>query len=103
MGSKMTKEVEIDKNRESWMQLCLHLDGKDDVYLRVPTVWNDISKKWTGFIKTPETKRLIHGEGATSFDLQNSFNVCLDSLCKESKELADEILGMFMPAFYWED
>jgi len=85
------------------MELGLHLDGKGNLYLRVPTIWDSVKKQWIGFIKTPQTQRLIYGEGKNSFDLQNSFNECLVKLTEESKELNEEIFGMFMPAWYWED
>jgi len=86
----------------SYMELCMHLDGKEDIYLRIPTVWDDIKKQWIGFVKTPETKRLILGEGKTSFELQNSFNHCLSELMQESEALGKEIFEMFMPSFYYE-
>jgi|HubBroStandDraft_4_1064222.scaffolds.fasta_scaffold32474_5 hypothetical protein len=92
----MTKE-------KSYMELCLHIDGKENVYLRVPTVWDPIKKQWIGFIKTPITNRLIHGEGSTNFELENSFNVCMSKLMQESDELHREIFEMFMPTFYWEN
>lgn len=88
---------------KSYMQMCIHLDGKDDVYLRIPTVWDEIQKQWIGFIKTPLTQRLIAASGKNSFDLQNSFNVEISKLMHESEELGKEIFDMFMPAFYWGD
>lgn len=91
------------KKSESYMELCMHLDGQENVYLRIPTVWDDVDKKWRGFTKTPQSNRLIHGEGKTSFELQNSFNKAMRQMIEESDELAEEILAMFMPAFYWQD
>jgi len=90
-------------NEKSYMEMCIHLDGKDDVYLRIPTVWDDIKKQWIGFIKTPTTQKLIHGEGKTSFDLQNSMNKSISEAMHESKEMGEEIFSMFMPSFYWEE
>jgi hypothetical protein len=87
---------------KSYMELCLHVDGGENLYLRVPTVWNAVDKTWIGFIKTPKTQRLIHAEGKTSFDLQNSFNIEVSKVFKEGGQLAEEIFAMFMPAFYWE-
>lgn len=92
----------MKKNEQSYMEMCIHLDGKENIYLRIPTVWDDIEKQWIGFIKTPVTQRLIAGKGKTSFDLQNSFNVEMSKMMSESEELGKEIFSMFMPAFYWE-
>ena len=84
------------------MELCIHVDGSENRYLRVPTVWDDIKKQWIGFVKTPNSQRLIHGEGKNSFDLQNSFNNNMVKLVNENPELNEEVFGMFMPAFYYE-
>lgn len=94
----MKKELE-----KSYMELCIHLDGKENVYLRIPTLWDDVKKQWIGFIKTPNTQTLIYAEGKDSFDLQNSFNNKMSELFKSSDDLSEEIFGMFMPAFYWEE
>lgn len=91
------------KKDQSYMELCFHVDGGENLYLRVPTVWDDIKKQWIGFIKTPKTQRLIHGEGKTSFELQNSFNHAMNSIFQEGGEDAKEVFEMFMPAFYWEE
>lgn len=91
------------KKKYDYMEMCLQLDGKENVYLRIPTVWDSVQQQWVGFIKTPKTQRLIHGKGKNSFDLQNSFNEAMSAMIHESKEMGEEIFGMFMPAFYWED
>ncbi len=56
----MTKTAQFTN---SYMELCLHVDGGQNLYLRIPTVWDDINKQWIGFIKTPKSQRLIHAEG----------------------------------------
>ena len=91
------------KATESYMEMCLNLDGKENLYLRIPTVWDDIEKQWIGFIKTPITQRLISGNGKTSLDLQNSFNRAMSEEFKKGGEVAEELYAMFMPAFYYED
>ena len=48
------------KSTDSYIEMCLHLDGKENVYLRIPTVWDDVRKIWHAFIKTPITHKLIH-------------------------------------------
>ena len=90
------------KEIDSYMEMCLNIDTKENLYLRIPTVWDSIENQWVGFIKTPESKRLITGSGKTSFDLQNDFNKNISKMMQESEELGEEIYGMFMPAFYWE-
>jgi hypothetical protein len=60
----MTKPAQIGK---SYMELCFHIDGGDNLYLRVPTIWDDINKTWIVFMKTTKTKKLIHAEGKRLF------------------------------------
>ncbi len=91
------------KVQTSYMELCIHLDGKENVYLRVPTVWDAVKNQWIGFIKTPITQKLISASGKTSRELENAFNIEISKAMHESEELAEEIFGMFMPAFYWND
>ena len=86
----------------SYMQLCLKKDGKEDLYLKVPTLWDDVEKQWIGFIQTPTTKKLITAQGKDSFSLQNSFNVALKEVFDQQDSTAQELFDMFMPAFYWE-
>ncbi len=90
------------KKNDSYMELCVHVDGKENVYLRVPTVWDAVKKQWIGFIKTPTTQKLIAASGKDSFELQNNFNIELSKFIHD-KEYSDEIFSMFMPVFYWED
>ncbi len=91
------------KGTESYMEMCMHLDGKENVYLRIPTVWDEVKKTYLGFIKTPITKRLIHAEGKDSFSLQNAFNCEISAIFAKQDEFAKEVFEMFMPAFYWEE
>ena len=51
----MTKPAPVSN---SYMELCLHVDGEQNLYLRVPTVWDDIKKQWIGFVKTPKTQKM---------------------------------------------
>lgn len=90
------------KATDSYMEMCMHLEGKDNVYLRIPTVWDDIKKQWIGFIKTPITQHLIHAEGKDSFSLQNAMNHVISAIFAKQDDLAKEVFEMFMPAFYWE-
>lgn len=85
----------------SYMEVRLCLDGKEDLYLRVPKVWDAVDKSWIGFIKTPKTQKLISAKGKNYSDLQNSFNIEISKMTREIEELTEEIIGMFMPAWYW--
>jgi hypothetical protein len=87
----------------SYMQLCLHLNAEEDVYLRVPTVWDDVKKSWLGFIKTPKSQRLIHANGNDSFDLQNSFNREMRAVFQGGGAIAEELFNMFKPLAYWDE
>ncbi len=87
----------------SYMELCLNFDEKEPVYLRVPTLWDDVKEQWIGFVKTPITNKLIHASGKTSFDLQNDFNRKLSEIFERGDEFTKEVYEMFMPAFYWEE
>ncbi len=84
----------------SYMELCLRPPYGEDLYLRIPTVWDQSEKQWIGFIKTPSSKELIYGSGKDSMDLQNSFNKCLKEKM-ENPELQAEIMSMFKPLKDW--
>ncbi len=85
----------------SYMQLALRLEYGEDIFLRVPTAWDDFAKLWIGFIKTPKSKELIYGSGATSRELENSFNKALKEKL-ENPEMQGEIFSMFKPLKDWE-
>ncbi len=96
----MTKPAPVSK---SYMELCFHVDGGHNLYLRVPTVWDDKRKLWIGFVKTPKLQRLIHGEGKDSFDLQNSFNAAVSAFFEKGGELAEDAFSLFQPLSYWDE
>lgn len=96
----MTKPATISN---SYMELCFHVDGGQNIYLRVPTVWDDRKKMWIGFIKTPKTQKLIYGQGKDSFDLQNSFNSSIANFFEQGDAMSDEVFSMFQPLSYWEE
>ena len=83
------------------MQMGLRLEHNQDVFLRIPTVWNEPDKQWIGFIKTPITQTLIHGQGKDSMELQNSFNEKMKEAL-ENPKLQDEIFSMFKPLSEWK-
>jgi len=85
----------------SYMQLCMHLEGKSPVYLRVPTLWDAVNDQWIGFIQTPESRKIISAKGKDSFELQNDFNVAISKFLKD-KEMVEEVFAMFKPMEYWE-
>ena len=39
---KILDFMKKNNGTESYMEMCIHLEGKDNVYLRIPTVWDDI-------------------------------------------------------------
>ncbi len=84
----------------SYMQLCIRPQYGDDLFLRVPTVWDQMQKQWIGFVKTPSSKELIYGSGKTSQELEHSFNKALKEKL-ENPELTNEVLSMFKPLKDW--
>lgn len=96
----MTSPAPISK---SYMELCFHIDGSQNLYLRIPTLWDDTRKFFMGFIKTPKTQRLIHAEGKDSFQLQNSFNMAIMTALQKQDEFSDEVFSMFQPLSYWDE
>lgn len=88
---------------KSYMELCCHADGGQNLYLRVSTVWDDINKQWIGFIKTPKTQQLIHGKGKDSVELQNSFIRVMAPILEKGDVLAEEVFSLFQPLSYWEE
>ncbi len=94
------KNLEHKKDTNSYMQLCMDLEGKEKVYLMVPTYWDAVHKCWMGFVKTPQSRKILHSQGKDSFELQNNFNVILTKALKS--EIAEEVFSMFKPLEYWE-
>lgn len=93
------KNLKHEKETTSYMQLCLNLDGKNPLYLMVPTFYDDNKKEWSGFVKTPETKRMIFGVGKNSRELEQNFN---KHLSQSFEEIPEEAFSMFKPLEYWE-
>lgn len=87
---------------KSYLQMCLHLDGKPNLYLRVPTIWDHLNMQWIAYVKTPKTRGLIIGKGEDSLELEQSFNEALKGFLEDSK-YSDEIYSMFQPLSYWEE
>ncbi len=88
---------------KSYMELCLNIDGEMNIYLRVETVWDDITKTWRAFLKTPKTQKLIHAEGKNSFALQNDWNRKMKELFDKEDALSEELFSMFQPLSYWDE
>ncbi len=81
------------------MQLCVYQEGKGNIYLLVPTYWDEPHKCWMGFVKTPVSGKILHATGKTSEELQNNFNVVIE---REFREGNEEVFFMFKPLEYWE-
>jgi hypothetical protein len=96
----MKKNIQHQKDTLSYMQLCLYQEGKGNIYLMVPTFWNAVNNKWMGFVKTPESGRLIHAQGKDSKELKDNFNIALHKSFEENPE---ETFSMFKSLEYWEN
>lgn len=81
------------------MELALHLEGKNAVYLRVPTLWDAVKNEWMACIQTPKTLKIIHAHGKDSFELENSFNIAFSKAFETDGE---EIFNMFKAKEYWD-
>ena len=92
------KNIKHQKDTNSYMQLCLYQEDKGNIYLMVPTFWNEINKTWIGFVKLKNGK-IIHAEGKHSQELENNFNL---KLHESFQKYPEETLSMFMPLEYWE-
>ncbi len=93
------KNLKHQKETSSYMQMCLYQEGKGNIYLIIPTFWNEINKDWMGFVKTPISGKIISASGKDSGELQNNFNV---EMHKFFNEFGEEALSMFKPLEYWE-
>jgi len=93
------KELKHEKDTNSYMQICLQIEGGNRLYLMVPTYWDATKGQWMGTVVTPGTKKIIYAHGKDSFDLQNNFNIALQ---KSLVEIPDETFSMFKPLEYWE-
>jgi hypothetical protein len=93
------KELKHVPDTNSYMQLCLRQEGRGNLYLMVPTYWNAVNKQWIGFVKTPDTGKMIAASGKDSQELQDNFNI---ELHKAFEEYHEEVFSMFHPLEYWE-
>jgi len=92
------KELKHEKETSSYMQLCFYQEEKGNIYLMVPTFWDEPNKEWLGFIKTPSGK-LLYASGKNDKDLQDNFNVILHKSFEDNPE---ETFCMFKPLEYCE-
>lgn len=90
----------VGTNSKSFMKLCLNLEGRDPLYLHVPTYWDSVEKQWIGATKTPNTKKMIMASGKNDLELQNNFNIAMSKMLHDP-EYADEIFSMFKPEEWW--
>lgn len=93
------KNLKHTKESFSYMQLCLYSEAKGNLYLMVPTFWDEPHKAWMGFVKTPTTGKILHAQGKTSKELEDNFNVALH---KAFEEMPEEVFTMFKSLEYWE-
>lgn len=88
---------------KAYIELCFHIDGGQNLFLRIPTVRDINTKNWVGFIKTPISRRLIYAQGKDSREIEEAFLTILAETIQESEELGREILSMLQPLSYWEE
>lgn len=93
------KNFKHQKDSDSYMQICFYQEVKGNVYIMVPTYYCEDKKEWTGFVKTPETQKMIIGIGKDSKDLEQSF---IKEFTKFMESNPKEALSMFKPLEYWE-
>jgi hypothetical protein len=82
-----------------YLEVCFHIHEHENVYLRVPTVWDDITNEWRGFVKTPKTQHLIHAAGKTHKELETNILVEISTILQADDDtaLAKEVFEMFKP------
>lgn len=83
-----------------YLELCFHVHESDNLYLRVPIVWDDITNEWRGFVKTPKTQYLIHATGKDEKELENNIMREMSKIfaCDgDDTALAHELFAMFKP------
>lgn len=95
--------MELKSDTNSYMQLCLNLDGQDPLYLFVPTYHDAARDEWTGFVKLPKSKKMIWGHGKDSKELEQSFNDCLRKSFEGERDQVEEVFQLFKPLSYWDE
>jgi len=93
--------MKLQPHTNSYMQLCLNLDGFVPLYLKVPTFFDSTKKEWMGFVKLPKSLKMIYGRGKSSNELEQNFN---DNLREAfSGENSKEVFELFKPLSYWQE
>jgi hypothetical protein len=90
-----------NKKYKTYMNLGLHLEGRDPVFLRVPTRWDAVELQWLGFVQLPVSKKIIHATGQSSFDLENNFNMEISKVLQDSPH-SEEVFSLFKSNEEWE-
>jgi hypothetical protein len=85
-----------NKSNKSYMNLGLHLEGQEPVFLRVPTLWDSVELQWIGFVQLPISKHIISAKGQSSFELEGNFNIEISKAFKDEKYV-DELFSLFKP------
>jgi dsRNA-specific ribonuclease len=92
--------MKLKPDTNTYMQLTLH-SNEGPKYLMVPTYYDSTKKEWLGAVHLVKAKRMIIGRGASSKELEQSFN---DSLRESLEgEFAEETLELFKPLSYWDE
>lgn len=82
-----------------YLELCFHVHEGENLFLRIPTVWDPVTNEWRGFIKTPKTQHLIHAKGKDCAELEHNFIKIMHEIFSSDDDtaLAYEVFGMFAP------
>lgn len=90
-----SKQDLLKEQSGSYMRIRLHLDDCGQVKeLRVPTFWCGQTRSWIGAVHL-KTGKLLRATGASSFELQESFNKELYAVFESKDEHTDALVELF--------
>jgi len=81
------------------MQLTLFREGKEDLFLMVPTYFDEWENKWFAELTLPKSKRAICANGIETTDLQKNLD---KEFANALNEEPCEITKLFKPMKYWK-
>lgn len=90
----------MNESTNGYLELVFKVHKSNDLFLRIPTVWDPITNEWRGFIKTPKTQHLIHAAGKDVVELEQNFLREITQVFTSSDDdiaLATEVFDMFKP------
>jgi hypothetical protein len=75
----------------------------ESTYLKVPIRWEEASRNWIGRIITPDSQTVFEVEAPNREGIISKFCQLLGVVLSIDDELTEEVHGMFMPLFYFEE